>query len=186
MEEYRRFAFLAAVAGHSVSPSEIVDEVWHLHLLYSLAYWNDFCPHVLQKPLHHFPSTGTPADQAKHGDWYARTLDSYQRYFGSPPDDIWPSPAERERQHPRPRHVDAQQVWIIRKPRWLRNWRWAATGVMLVLLTGCAGQTPWPFDLRGPQFLALFAGLIGVLVLITTVIAVWIRNETPPDDSAIV
>ena len=30
--EYKRFAFLAVAAGHPVSPSEAVDEAWHLHL----------------------------------------------------------------------------------------------------------------------------------------------------------
>ena len=32
VEEYKRFAFLAVVAGHPVSPSDAVDQVWHLHL----------------------------------------------------------------------------------------------------------------------------------------------------------
>jgi hypothetical protein len=36
--EYKRFLFLAAVAGHPVSPSEPVDHVWHLHLLYTRSY----------------------------------------------------------------------------------------------------------------------------------------------------
>jgi hypothetical protein len=33
--EYRRFAFLAVAAGHPVSPSDAVDQAWHLHLLYT-------------------------------------------------------------------------------------------------------------------------------------------------------
>ena len=33
--EYRRFAFLAVAAGHPVSPPDAVDQVWHLHLLYT-------------------------------------------------------------------------------------------------------------------------------------------------------
>jgi hypothetical protein len=36
--EYRRFAFLAVAAGHPVSPSDAVDQAWHLHLLYT-RYW---------------------------------------------------------------------------------------------------------------------------------------------------
>ena len=38
--EYKRFCYLAVVAGHPVSPSQTVDEVWHLHLTYSYNYWN--------------------------------------------------------------------------------------------------------------------------------------------------
>ncbi|MGH9238973.1 MAG: glycine-rich domain-containing protein [Vicinamibacterales bacterium] len=37
--EYRRFVYLAVVAGHQVSPPDQVDQVWHLHLLYTESYW---------------------------------------------------------------------------------------------------------------------------------------------------
>ena len=33
--EYKRFCFLAATAGHTVTPSDAVDQAWHLHLTYS-------------------------------------------------------------------------------------------------------------------------------------------------------
>ena len=39
VDEYRRFCFLAMAAGHPVTPSEQVDQVWHLHLLYTENYW---------------------------------------------------------------------------------------------------------------------------------------------------
>ena len=58
MDEYRRFLVLAALAGHRVSPSPIVDEVWHLHLLDTRSYWNELCGKVLGFPLHHEPSRG--------------------------------------------------------------------------------------------------------------------------------
>ena len=51
--EYRKFAFLAVVAGHPVTPSDQVDQVWHLHLLYTRSYWKRFCQEVLKRPLHH-------------------------------------------------------------------------------------------------------------------------------------
>jgi hypothetical protein len=44
ISEYKRFTFLAVVAGHPVSPSEDVDQAWHLHLTYSENYWKVFCP----------------------------------------------------------------------------------------------------------------------------------------------
>ena len=31
IEEYRRFMFMAVCAGQPVSPSDAVDQVWHLH-----------------------------------------------------------------------------------------------------------------------------------------------------------
>src|SRR5436190_23876910 len=38
IDEYRKFLFLAVAAGHPVSPSDAVDEAWHLHLLYTESY----------------------------------------------------------------------------------------------------------------------------------------------------
>lgn len=58
IKEYKRFCYLAMTAGHPVSPSEVVDEVWHMHLIYSQEYWKVFCPQVLQSEFHHYPSTG--------------------------------------------------------------------------------------------------------------------------------
>src|SRR5947199_354356 len=74
IEEYRRFAFLAVAAGHPVSPSDAVDQVWHLHLLYTRSYWVQFCGEVLGKPLHHEPSTGGGGEAAKFDAWYGQTL----------------------------------------------------------------------------------------------------------------
>jgi hypothetical protein len=54
--EYKRFCFLAATAGHEVTPSDAVDQAWHLHLTYTRDYWERFCPDVLGRPLHHNPT----------------------------------------------------------------------------------------------------------------------------------
>src|SRR4051794_18562655 len=66
VEEYKRFAFLAVAAEHPVTPSEAIDEAWHLHLLYTRSYWDKFCPLVLGKTLHHDPTRGGDAERAKH------------------------------------------------------------------------------------------------------------------------
>ena len=42
IEEYRKFMYLAATADQMVSPSEIVDHVWHQHLVYTKRY-QQFC-----------------------------------------------------------------------------------------------------------------------------------------------
>lgn len=64
-EEYRRFVYLALRAGHPVTPSDEVDQAWHLHLLYSEQYWRRFCPEILGRDLHHYPTQGGPAERAK-------------------------------------------------------------------------------------------------------------------------
>src|SRR6476620_6216517 len=91
IEEYKRFMCLGCVADHPVSPSEDVDQVWHLHLAYTQSYWTDFCGKILGRPFHHCPTKGGEAESAKFEDWYAKTLQSYRRFFGEePPRDIWP------------------------------------------------------------------------------------------------
>jgi hypothetical protein len=93
--EYKRFLFLACAAGHPVTPSEEVDAAWHLHLLYTRSYWEELCPEVLGRPLHHGPTRGGRQEGEKFHDWYQRTLESYRRFFGEPPADIWPKAEER-------------------------------------------------------------------------------------------
>jgi hypothetical protein len=116
--EYRRFCYLAIRAGHSVSPSDEVDQAWHLHLLYTQVYW-DFCGRVLGRPLHHNPTRGGPDERAKFHDHYAKTLASYRRIFGfDPPPDIWPPVDARFANAGAFRHVDTTAYWLVPKPRW--------------------------------------------------------------------
>lgn len=96
VNEYRRFCYLAVAAGHPVTPSDEVDQAWHLHLLYTRDYWDDFCPRVLGKPLHHGPTKGGPREGTRFDEQYRKTLESYQRLFGEPPPpEIWPEPSVR-------------------------------------------------------------------------------------------
>ena len=95
IEEYRKFCFLAVHAGHPVTPSDEVDQVWHQHLLYSQHYWETLCRDTLEMPLHHGPTQGGVAEGRKYHAWYEDTLASYRRHFGEPPKDLWPTPDER-------------------------------------------------------------------------------------------
>ncbi|MDJ0658651.1 MAG: DUF2207 domain-containing protein [Crocosphaera sp.] len=92
IEEYKKFTFLAVVAGHAVSPSVSVDKAWHLHLTYTRSYWEEFCPNVLGTPLHHEPSNGKLTEEVKFKGLYEQTLKSYESFLGEiPPSDIWTS-----------------------------------------------------------------------------------------------
>jgi len=82
--EYKRFIFLAAISTAPVTPSKIIDSVWHTHLLFSRSYWQEFCPEIVGKALHHEPSGDEDAD--KMNQQFHQTLSLYQQYFGiSPP-----------------------------------------------------------------------------------------------------
>ncbi|MFH0343396.1 MAG: glycine-rich domain-containing protein [Chromatiales bacterium] len=117
IEEYKRFAFLATVTSHPVTPSDPVDQVWHLHLTYSRFYWEDFCPNVLGKALHHEPARGGWAEQQKFSEWYQQTLASYERLLGHlPPSDIWPAPAIRFGGKEHFVRINKTCYWLIPKP----------------------------------------------------------------------
>ncbi|WP_118952187.1 glycine-rich domain-containing protein [Taibaiella helva] len=82
IEEYRKFIFLCCISPHGASPSEVIDEVWHLHLLYTQNYWQAFCRDTLGQDIHHHPSNGGPEESKKHEQWQTDTLTLYHRTFG--------------------------------------------------------------------------------------------------------
>ena len=116
IEEYKKFVFLAVVAGHPVTPSVQVDQVWHLHLIYTRSYWDDFCPKVLGQSLHHGPTKGGLKEDQKYLDWYEKNLNSYEKIFGYPaPIDIWTSPDRRFGEDLKVERVNVQTHWVIPK-----------------------------------------------------------------------
>jgi hypothetical protein len=117
--EYKRFIFLMCIASHPLTPSDQVDQVWHLHLLYTESYWTDLCGHTLQRPIHHGPTKGGNKEKNKFESWYDKTLTLYAETFSAaPPADIWPEPKIRFRDTWF-RRVSVTRNWIIRKPSFL-------------------------------------------------------------------
>src|SRR6185369_14840050 len=87
-----KFSYLGVIAGHPVSPSDAVDQAWHLHQLYSREYWEHFCPDILGAPFHHGPTKGGEEENSKFEHLYEKTKNSYLRIFHEePPEDIWPA-----------------------------------------------------------------------------------------------
>jgi hypothetical protein len=102
MVEYKRFCYLAMIAGHEVTPSDAVDQAWHLHLTYTRDYWQVFCPQVLHAELHHGPTQGGAAERERFYRQYADTLAAYEAAFGEvPPTDIWHAAQRRFSVDPR-------------------------------------------------------------------------------------
>jgi hypothetical protein len=117
IDEYKKFVFLAVVTDHIVTPSEQVDQVWHLHLIYTRSYWEDFCPNILQKPLHHSPTKGGQEEEYKYRNFYNQTLASYEHFFQQqPPSDIWSNSHTRFNRDTQNVRINIQENWIIAKP----------------------------------------------------------------------
>ena len=161
IEEYRRFCFLACSAGRMVTPSDAVDEVWHLHLTCSRDYWDVFCADVLRMPFHHEPAGGGRAEALRHREQYARTLFAYEQRFGAPPESIWPS--TREQFAPSSfRRVDLKRVRVL--PR--LSWRGVLAAVGLAAAPAAAIAQEWnPLDWTGPRFLVLYTALLVASIL---------------------
>lgn len=114
MGEYKRFCFLAVTAGHAVTPSDAVDQAWHLHLTYSRDYWERFCPQVLGQALHHGPTAGGSDERQRYFAQYAATLQAYELAFGeAAPADLWPDAARRLVDDPRARRVHPRDGVVV-------------------------------------------------------------------------
>lgn len=119
-EEYRRFLYLAVTAPHAVTPSDAVDQAWHLHLAYTRDYWNRLCPEVLGRSLHHGPTKGGREEGERFFEQYALTLRAYEAAFGPAPADIWPDARRRLMIDPEARRVHPREAFIIpRRHVWL-------------------------------------------------------------------
>lgn len=94
--EYRRFLALVATGDEPLTPSDAVDQAWHLHLTYTRDYWDGLCRDIVAREIHHEPTSGGPEQREHYRDRYARTLERYRATFdAAPPADIWPDPSER-------------------------------------------------------------------------------------------
>lgn len=85
--EYKKFMYLAATAEQMVSPSSIVDIVWHQHLIFSQSY-QGFCS-ILGKNIQHIPSTHSKADFQKFKQAKDYTTKHYEECFGLQDATIW-------------------------------------------------------------------------------------------------
>jgi hypothetical protein len=188
IQEYRSFLYLAVRAGHPVTPSQEVDEVWHLHLMYTRHYWGVLCRDVLQTDLHHGPSLGGASEHAKYQDLYGRTLDSYARIFGAtPPAEFWPAAELRFRPKPRGGAVDPTTHRIIPKPRWpkLNLLRGLAVFCLSALALGAppiasswAASSGGKSDGHGPAIMLSLLGIYGLFKVVRFL------TETPADRTA--
>ena len=94
--EYKKFMFLKSIfPEETLLPAQIVDTVWHLHLLYTRSY-QELCTALGSEFIDHDPRHSRRFNQQEHLDRYFRTMELYQRVFGQePPTFIWgPKPIQ--------------------------------------------------------------------------------------------
>jgi hypothetical protein len=90
LQEYSRFMALIYFTKITLTPSEEVDQVWHLHQSFT-AHYRKFCDQVYGRFIHHSPTVGGRAETVKFSDFYGKTLGFYAFMFKeAPPVGIWP------------------------------------------------------------------------------------------------
>jgi uncharacterized protein (TIGR04222 family) len=184
VREYKRFLVLAVTVDHPVTPSEQVDQAWHLHITYTAEY-RRFCREVLGRRLDHTPSAGGPSERARYVRCYERTRASYlARFRELPPVDVWPNAEQRFGADLLARRVNLAEHWVVRKPWFLRAmsrslasvgprrfWARAMLAGLGVSSLACAADLGAPGVMNGSEFLRLYL----VLWLATLVVAWAIR-----------
>jgi hypothetical protein len=139
IEEYKKFVYLMCVSDTPLTPSEAVDQVWHLHLVYTRSYWKDFCDGVLGRAIHHEPTKGGEQQTQHFSGQYETTLALYEREFGTAaPAEFWPTADERFAAPPRLQWVDRRNHWVIRKPAGLAGLLRTMVALPVVAITGCS------------------------------------------------
>jgi hypothetical protein len=89
--EYRKFLALHLMYPEAdIVPCHLVDEIWHQHILDTIAYRQD-CDSIFGRFLDHFPYFGMRGDDDAHAlyDAYEDTLVKYELAFGQTPSGTW-------------------------------------------------------------------------------------------------
>lgn len=115
--EYKKFIYLCCVGYGEITPSDSVDQAWHLHLTYTKSYWVDFCQKTLKKQVHHNPTKGGESEKRRYSSAYDSILIVYEREFGSlPPATLWPDNDTRFGNIDFKR-INLSDYWLIKRPK---------------------------------------------------------------------
>jgi hypothetical protein len=93
IEEYRKFIFLGVTGERAVTPSKVIDTVWHEHVLFTRAY-REFCRDVIGREFDHHPELLPNEEQTSlYAQQFDETLARYAvEFHHTPPVDIWGTP----------------------------------------------------------------------------------------------
>ena len=149
--EYKKFMYLAVVSDMMVSPSEIVDTVWHQHLIFTKSYY-EFCQ-ILGKQIQHIPSTHNKEDFQKFKLAKERTAKSYETHFGNQPENVWNHSNPYESLHLKKSKFKLRTAIIIGISAFI-----ILTVPLYFLLK------PLFYSIKNPDFILIYLGLIIISV----------------------
>lgn len=134
IEEYLKFCVLSLYVDHPVTPSDEVDQVWHLHLQYTEHYIEVFCKELLGTTFYHGPTKGGGGERVKFHEQYSKTQRSYEEHFGEINPAYWPDAEVRFGRSIYYQRVNILENLVISKKRatWLLAYISALVAVLLV------------------------------------------------------
>jgi hypothetical protein len=89
LKQYYAIAMLDPANGHAVS--DVLDPLWHAHMLFSVEY-TDFCKVVVGEYMHHVPLIdGDTEARAKIRLLYDSTLQKLTECFSHVDQNVWPT-----------------------------------------------------------------------------------------------
>jgi hypothetical protein len=183
IEEYKRFVYLICVADSPLAPSEIVDQVWQLHLADTRSTWADFCEGVLGRPIHNEPTEGEGARTYHLLDRYAATRSLYLEEFAcEPPAEFWPPVSERFAAAPSRQEIARNSGWIAPALSGYGSILWCIGAALLVVTASCDDLA------AAAQPATASSGSLGPMLVIAAVVALArlvVRGlrRTPPEDA---
>ena len=161
--EYRRFLYLAATGAAEVTPSDQVDQAWHLHLAYTRHYWEELCARIIGRPLHHGPTAGGASEGRKYRALYAETLRLYRETFGEePPSNI--SPPSDIRFGTRYQWVDRTRHYLL--PRKAVSIAGMAGGAALLAACTALAASKVSEVTRSSGTSRIFDAIVGLVILL--------------------
>ncbi|MEM9300389.1 MAG: hypothetical protein AAGA64_18680 [Bacteroidota bacterium] len=114
--EYKKFIYLCCVGSGEITPSDSVDQAWHLHLTYTRSYWVDMCKNTLGMNVHHNPTKGGDNERKRYSNDYDALHGAYLREFEVEPSKvIWPGNEERF-SNVNFKRINLSDYWLLRKP----------------------------------------------------------------------
>lgn len=142
--EYKRYLYLCCADYGPITPSDAVDQAWHLHLTYTKSYWKDLCQNTLEKEIHHNPTKGGKKEREKYKNCYDATFTAYEAEFGTtPPQDIWPNNNSRFSQINFKR-INLSGYWLIKKPVYNPSYLIIPIAIFtIVLFIQSENSVPW-------------------------------------------
>jgi hypothetical protein len=171
IDEYKKFIFLCCISNEAITPSDPVDQVWHLHLTYTKSYWLDFCKDTLGKDIHHNPTKGGLSEAKKFDEYYTRIKILYKTYFNSePPNDIWQTNKQRFTDIGFQR-VNLNDYWLIKRPARIFLRKLAAIFVIAIGLISINATSD-------------YIGIIAFIFIVVGIVALFPKSKENSDSSS--